>query len=244
MTGHAKQSRAVAANGQETPATSSERPPLGVVTGAWGDHRADLEADHPHYPPAWLAWRDQDDWTDAEHAERWQLLLDRWPQRRGPHTDRDERAYIAWFLHYGHGVPLDALADQFGYTRDALYRMAVAGGDSAPPLGKEPTRVPRVFAIGGSAASAKPQPPYRVTVAQRPHRFDWDHPKPMAFRWTDVHGDTQLVLPLVHSTWEQVGPRTYRMLIARTGTVYLPDGTPLEIDAKMLDKLAATPLCG
>lgn len=214
---------------------------LGVVTGAWGDHRANLDPDHPHYASAWLAWCHQDDWTDAEHADRWPLLLKQWPRRRGPHTDRDERAYIAWFLHYGHGVPLEALADQFHYTRDALYRMVVAGDEAAPRLGEEPTRCPRVFAIDGAGASARPRPPYRVTVAQPPHRFDWDHPRPMAFRWADDDGCEQLVLPLDHQPWERVGPRTYRVRLIRTGTAYLPDGTPLEIDSAMLEGLTLAP---
>lgn len=211
-----------------------------MVTGAWGDHRAELGPDHRHYPAAWLAWRDQDAWTDAEHAERWPLLLERWPLPRGPHTDRDERAYIAWFLRYGHGVPLDALADQFGYGRDALYRMVVDGGRLAPSPSTEPTRVPRVFAIDGKATSAKPRPPYRVTVAQPPHSFDWDHPRPMAFRWSDEHGEN-LVLPFERQRWEKVGPTTYRVRVARTGTVYLPDGTALEIDHKMLAGITLAP---
>lgn len=208
-----------------------------METGAWGDHRADLEPDHPHYAAALLAWQHQDTWTDGEHAEYWRLLLKHWPRRRGPHTDRDERAYIAWFLHYGHGVPLEALADQLCYTRDALYRMARAGGEAAPRRGDEPTRVPRVFALGDE--TAKPRP-YRVTVAQRPHRFDWDHPRPMAFRWTDEHGREQLVLPLETRRWEQVGPTTFRVPVMRTGTVYLvPDDKPFEVDERMLEEITA-----
>lgn len=238
---HAAHSPAEGAGGEETPPNSSDQPTLGVVTGAWGDPRADLPPGHPQYAGAWLAWRDQDTWTDAEHARRWQLLLQHWPGRRGPHTDRDERAYIAWFLHNGHGVPLEELADQFGYAHDTLYRMARDGAEYSPEPGHEPTRVPRVFAIGCREPAARPRPPYRVTVAHVPHRFNWDHPRRMAFRWTDEHGCQQTVLPLDNSPWQQVGPNTFRARLSRMGTVYLPDGTPLEIDREYLERITLAP---
>jgi len=62
----------------------------------------------------------------------------------------------------------------------------------------------------------------------------------MAFRWTDDHGQ-QLVLPLDRQPWEKVGPTTFRVRVMRTGTVYLPDGTPLEIDRAMLEGLSLAP---
>jgi hypothetical protein len=169
------------------------------VTGFLDDPRARLRSDHPLYGAAWIAYHLQDRWGRGVVAEFFSHLVSHWPRARARRSDREERAWTAWFLHDGHGMPLEAIAEAYGCKRDTAQRLA-RDGRRLVQAGQAPVRVPRVWAPGHEPA---PSPPFDTVLEPPPIAFSFDHPAPRAFSW-EQEGGRVLVTPLSFSEWEPV----------------------------------------
>ena len=198
---HEEQTRVTEAPGQ----TSADVHPgeLAVSTGDFDDRHAPLDAAHQLFVPALRAWSEQDSWTDREHELFWEGLLPGWPRSQAPRSaDREERAWVAHLLHDGHGFTVAQVAEALGFAPDTARRLVRDGRRLAHPAdGSTPVRVPRVWAPG---REERPGPPYVTPFEVRPTFFDWDHPEPQAFGWTDEDGSSGVVLPLCSGEWRRV----------------------------------------
>ena len=179
-----------------------------MTTGDFDDHHAPLDADHQSFAPALRAWNEQDSWAYREHELFWEALLPGWPRSKAPRSaDREERAWVARFLHDGHGFTVAQVGEALGFAPDTARRLVRDGRLLAHPKDADladdrpPTRVPRVWAPG---REEPPGPPYVTPFEVRPTFFDWDHPKPQAFGWTDEDGSSGVVLPFCSGEWQRV----------------------------------------
>jgi hypothetical protein len=153
-------------NAADAQAAQTVRPSLSVVTGVPDDHRGTLEPDHVLYGLFEQIWRNQDQWTLAEHRSWWAATLHLWPARRGG-GGVSERLAHAFANAQRRGAAKETAAVALGYQLPDLERMIRRTRDRDPDYAARALEqhavitdyvLPRVYADGEDVPCAGAYP--------------------------------------------------------------------------------------